>query len=118
MIKGIGIDLVDINRMKKSMEKNSRFIKRILTTEEEEIFQHITATQRQAEFVAGRFAVKEAFAKALGTGIGKEISFQDISVTKSENGAPIVNVKNCEYKIWVSISHTESNAIAQIVLEE
>lgn len=117
MIKGIGIDLVEIHRIQKSIESNNKFINRILTEEEKSLYNALTATHRQAEFVSGRFAAKEALGKAMGTGIGKEFSFQDISITKTEQGAPMMKVKNCSFHVWVSISHSQSHAIAQVVLE-
>lgn len=118
MIKGIGIDIVEIERIKDSMNKNQRFIDRILTQEEKELFQKLTAEHRQAEFLSGRFAAKEALGKAMGTGIGKAFSFKDISIIKNEQGAPKMKVRDSPFKIWVSISHSQSHAIAQVVLED
>ncbi|QHE50834.1 holo-ACP synthase [Pontibacillus sp. HMF3514] len=117
MIKGIGIDLIEIDRVERSIQSNQKFIDRILTENEKTLYNALKADHRKAEFVAGRFAAKEALGKAMGTGIGKEFSFQDISITKSDQGAPKMKVKNCPYKVWVSISHSQSHAIAQVVLE-
>ncbi|MYL36121.1 holo-ACP synthase [Pontibacillus yanchengensis] len=118
MIRGIGIDLVEVERISTAIEKNKRFINRVLTEEEVTIYQNIRATYRRAEFVAGRFAAKEAFTKAMGTGIGSACSFQDISILRSEQGAPTMRVDGCEFNIWVSISHSQSHAIAQVILED
>ena len=118
MIRGIGIDLVEVERIFTAMEKNKRFINRELTEEEVLLFQNISATYRRAEFVAGRFAAKEAFGKAMGTGIGSTCSFQDITILKSEQGAPTMKVRGCDFNIWVSISHSQSHAIAQVILED
>ncbi|MCA1023939.1 holo-ACP synthase [Halobacillus litoralis] len=117
MIKGIGIDMVEIDRIKQSIKRQPRFVQRILTENE---YQRCLALQeqRQAEFAAGRFAAKEAFAKAAGTGIGA-LSFQDMEILASENGAPLMTAKGYETcRIWVSITHSRSHAVAQVVLEE
>jgi holo-[acyl-carrier protein] synthase len=116
MIKGIGIDIIEIERIRKSME-NERFIERILTQREKESFLHISNQTRKLEFLAGRFAAKEAFSKAVGTGIGK-LSFQDIEVLNDEMGAPYINVSSKkDMIIFVSISHSREYAVAQVVLE-
>ncbi|MCD5325847.1 MULTISPECIES: holo-ACP synthase [Pontibacillus] len=118
MIKGIGVDLVEIERIEQSLNSNQRFLQRILTEKEQQLLKNITAPKRQAEFVAGRFAAKEAFAKAMGTGIGKEYAFLDIAVLRTDKGAPMIEVKNFPYSIWLSIAHSQSHAIAQVVIEE
>ncbi|WP_079477090.1 holo-ACP synthase [Halobacillus salinus] len=116
MIKGIGIDLIELDRINQSIKRSSRFVQRILTPLEQERYRQLNE-KRQTEFVAGRFAAKEAFAKAVGTGIGT-LSFQDIEILPGELGAPMMRVKGYEeYKIWVSISHSTTQAIAQVVLE-
>lgn len=76
MIKGIGTDILEINRVSQYID-NDKFLSRILHSEERERFNTFQSDKRKAEYLAGRFCVKEAYAKALGTGIGK-ISFRDI----------------------------------------
>ncbi|WP_047981042.1 holo-ACP synthase [Ornithinibacillus contaminans] len=116
MIKGIGIDIIELERIEKSLE-NKRFVERILTERERERFLTISSHARKIEFVAGRFAAKEAFAKAMGTGIGK-LSFQDIEIGNDENGAPFITVALDEaMNIFVSITHSREYAVAQVVLE-
>ena len=78
MIKGIGIDAVELSRIKPIVEKQGSFIQRVLTPNELTPFEKLS-TKRQIEFLAGRFACKEAFSKAWGTGIGK-VGLQDIEV--------------------------------------
>lgn len=118
MIKGIGIDLVEIKRIEKSLIQGERFINRILTEQECTIYQSLRSTKRQLEYIAGRFAAKEAFSKAVGTGIGK-LSFQDMQILNHETGAPYMKVKGFpDHKIFVSISHTEHYATAQVVIEK
>ncbi|MDF2535628.1 MAG: 4-phosphopantetheinyl transferase [Bacillales bacterium] len=91
MIKGIGIDIIELDRIEKILNKTPHFCERILTSEEIAVFNSLSAQQRRVEWIAGRFAAKEAFSKALGTGIGKEFSFQSISILNDENGRPVVH---------------------------
>ncbi|WP_163528463.1 holo-ACP synthase [Halobacillus ihumii] len=117
MIKGIGIDIVEIDRIKQIIKRNTRFVQRILTKNEQKRYDQLTK-HRGVEFLAGRFAAKEAFSKAVGTGLGK-LSFQDIEVDTNKDGAPVMNVKGYEhFIIWIAISHSKRQAVAQIVLED
>ncbi|WP_027956790.1 holo-ACP synthase [Halobacillus kuroshimensis] len=117
MIRGIGIDMVEIDRIKQSIKRQPRFVQRILTENEYQRC-HNLKEQRQAEFAAGRFAAKEAFSKAAGTGIGA-LGFQDMEILPTENGAPQMTAKGFEScRIWVSITHSRTHAVAQVVLEE
>ncbi|NHN32313.1 holo-ACP synthase [Paenibacillus agricola] len=127
MIIGIGIDLVDIARVKTIIEGSSgeRFAKRVLTAGE----QTLAAKRkgRLAEFIAGRFAAKEAVSKALGCGIGKQVSLQHIEVLPNELGKPIccvsedalqrLQLTSANTIIHLSITHTESTAMAYVVVE-
>lgn len=118
MIKGIGMDLIELDRIQNSMEKNNRFVDRILTQSEKNVFTQLQNDRRKTEFLAGRYAVKEAFAKANGTGIGK-LSFQHIEVTVDVNGAPSVQIKGFEEKnIFISITHSRDYVAAQVVIED
>ncbi len=117
MIKGIGIDLIELERIRVSMQRNDRLMKRILTKDEQCIFNKLQSDRRQLEFLAGRFAAKEAFAKACGRGIGK-LSFQHIEILPSTSGAPTITVAGYEKdNIFVSITHTKQYAAAQVVIE-
>ena len=115
MIKGIGIDLIELNRIKKAVERNSSFSERILT-ESELVEYRLLNGNRSVEFLAGRFAAKEAYAKARGTGIGK-LSWHDIAVKKTPGGAPYIETSNEDEQIHISISHTRQHAVAQIIIE-
>lgn len=117
MIQGIGLDVVEIERIMLAHKRTSKFKERILTTRE--LKKCATLTEgRQLEFLAGRFAAKEAFAKALGTGIGKECSFKDIEVLPNEVGKPLLYFKGQAVKGHVSIAHTKQIASAQVILVE
>lgn len=116
MISGIGIDIIELERIQKAVLRNERFIDRILTKREKERYAGLKKEQRKLEFLAGRFAAKEAFAKATGKGIGK-LSFQHIEILPSSEGAPVLTVTGYDpEKIFISISHSKQYAVAQVVI--
>lgn len=118
MITGIGLDLIELDRISESVKKNPRFIQRILTENELEIYNQLKSDRRKVEFLSGRFAAKEAFSKAVGVGIGK-LSFQHIEILSNRNGAPVLTAKGFELeRIFVSITHSKQFAAAQVVIEE
>ncbi|MCY9672032.1 MULTISPECIES: holo-ACP synthase [Bacillus] len=117
MIKGIGIDIVEINRLARVLSRQPRLPERILTLSEQDIF-HALSEKRQLEFLAGRFAVKEAFAKAYGTGIGSYLSFHDMEIQKDEHGKPFIKSEKTKGdQVHVSITHTKEYAAAQVLIE-
>lgn len=116
MIKGIGLDIVEIDRMKETFERNPRIKDRVLTLNEMAIFENLPE-KRKIEFLAGRFAAKEAFSKAYGTGIGRDLSFQDIEVAQDERGKPYF-VKPEVGSIHLTITHSSKYALAQVIIEE
>ena len=92
MIVGIGLDLVEIAHFKRIIQKGGvAFYKKILTPLE---FKEVKALSpvAQVSFGAKRYAVKEAFAKACGTGIGKFVSFKDVTVSHDEKGGPTLKL--------------------------
>ncbi|ADC49887.1 4'-phosphopantetheinyl transferase [Alkalihalophilus pseudofirmus OF4] len=115
MIIGIGIDIVELERIEQLLTKQPRFVQKVLTKEEQSVYQKL-AEKRKIEFMAGRFAAKEAFVKACGTGISKEFGWQDIEVLNEVNGKPVLTA-DIEAAIHISISHSEKNAVAQVILE-
>ncbi len=106
----LGCDIIGIDRVAKSYVRyGDHFLRRILTFAETELFYKRGAS---AAFLAGRFAAKEAVAKAYRTGIGY-IGFTDIEVLPDENGAPVVTVRGETVPgLEVSISHCKDYAIA------
>ena len=124
MIYGVGTDLVDIERVKKILSKNrDGFINRVLSEHEQALFSNKADS---AAYCAKRFAAKEAFAKALGTGIGQVVGFQDLTIRNNENGKPhfIPSEKLRQYLVdkkikqaHLSISDESQNAIAFVVIE-
>jgi holo-[acyl-carrier protein] synthase len=120
MIKGIGIDIIDIKRIKRIMEQfGDRFFERILT--EKEIAYCKSFSKPDLHF-AGRFAAKEAYSKSIGTGISKDFAWRDIEILNDERGKPYINrTKENEYSKYifnVSISHTDEYACAVVTCEE
>lgn len=117
MIFGIGIDIIELNRIRDIYNRQPKFINRILTINEKQRLAKLSE-HRQVEFIAGRFAAKEAFSKALGTGFGKELSFLDLEISSNEQGKPIIKTKKIKNKtIHLSISHSKEYAVAQVIIE-
>ena len=124
MIYGIGTDIVSIERVQSILNKNrDGFINRVLTEHERALFANKADS---AAFCAKRFAAKEAFSKALGTGIGRVVSFQDLTVRRNENGKPYF-MPSEKLRLYLkdkdiqqghlSISDESQNALAFVVLE-
>ncbi|TQR21462.1 holo-ACP synthase [Psychrobacillus vulpis] len=116
MITGIGLDITELKRIKYIKSKTKKFEERILTGKELEQMK-ILSENRQIEFLAGRFAAKEAFSKARGTGIGKDCSFQDIEIIREHSGKPSLYFRGEQVNGFVSITHTKEYAAAQVILQ-
>lgn len=111
----LGTDIIEISRITEAVERNEQFPAKILSEEELSLF-HEMGENRQMEFLAGRFSVKEAYAKALGTGIGK-IKFTDISVLPNASGAPKIVKGPIVESVIVSISHCKTYAMATVIMD-
>lgn len=114
MITGVGIDIIEVGRIKNSAEKNPRFLQRIFTPQE------ITSCQgkkNKYQHLAARFASKEAFFKALG----KRIKWTDVELVNLTSGKPQLNIKAKERFsfrcVHVSVSHLADYAAAVVILE-
>ncbi len=116
MIIGTGIDIVELERIKEVLIRQPRFVDRILTDSEKRSYLRLS-NKRQVEFLAGRFAAKEAFVKAVGTGISHAYSWQDIEIRKEPSGKPFLVVDGYEERMHLSISHSVLYAIAQVIIE-
>ena len=101
--------------MQRAVEKTPSFVKRILTPPELEQLAKLGG-QRRYEYIAGRWSLKEAFAKAWGTGIGREVGFQDIAIINNQSGRPIVVKSPFEGQVWASVSHTKDLVMTEIML--
>ncbi|MGE7907977.1 holo-ACP synthase [Peribacillus sp. NPDC094092] len=115
MIKGIGVDITELARMETLINRQPRLKERILTESEILIFEKLNG-RRKVEYFAGRFAAKEAFSKANGTGIGKHLSFLDIEVISDDKGKPVIS-KPFSEGVHLSISHSRDYAVAQVIIE-
>lgn len=123
MIYGIGTDITEIRRIEKAITRNKNFINKLFTKNEMDLWEK---KNFKLEFIAGRFAAKEAISKALGTGI-RDFNFKDIEIINNELGKPQVILKpkaediirkiSKSYKIHLSISHEKEYAIAYALLE-
>jgi holo-[acyl-carrier protein] synthase len=124
MIFGTGCDLIEVDRIKKAIERNPSFKHKIFTKSEIEY-----CDQRASGFqsYAARFAAKEAFLKAIGLGMRDSIQFLDIEVINDEYGKPSLNIggrskeilsENDIIKTHVSLSHLKTMAMATVVLEK
>jgi len=125
-ILGTGVDIIEVIRIKKSL-KNKNFTNKIFTISE--ILQSKKVKDKSAYF-AKRFAAKEAFAKALGTGFRKDLNFKDISVINNKIGKPsfIINekikkiikkkFKTTSFNFFLSISDEKKYSIAFVILQK
>ncbi|MBN2013348.1 holo-ACP synthase [candidate division KSB1 bacterium] len=124
MIIGIGIDIVDISRLEASMVRyGHRFADRLFTATEQAYCEKMAA---KFQHYAARFAGKEAFLKAAGTGLRDGISWHDMEFSNDDLGKPVVSyygklAENLDMlnvtAAHVSFSHTGTNAVAVVVLE-
>ncbi|MBU0278320.1 holo-ACP synthase [Gemella sp. zg-1178] len=115
MIYGIGTDIESIERFYEFFDKKN-YIEKIYTQSEIEEFNSINNSRRKAEFLASRYAVKEAMSKALGVGISKYFSFKDVEVKKDILGKPMIEYKN--FVVHLTISHNKDNVVAFVLLEK
>lgn len=118
---GIGVDILEVARMERAMERTPRILDRIFTDEERA---YCDATPRPAESYAGRFCAREAVLKALGVGFSDGIGLKDVSVTVDEKGMPKVVLagraaevaeEQGVREVALSISHTHDVAVANAV---
>ncbi len=124
MILGTGIDIIEVARIAQSFEKfGERFLNRILRPDE---VAYCLSHKFPVPHLAARFAAKEAISKAFGTGIGAQLGWHDLEVSRRESGEPFVILHDGGLKllaarggklIHLSLSHTEHHAVAVAILE-
>ncbi|WCR53210.1 MAG: Holo-[acyl-carrier-protein] synthase [Wolbachia endosymbiont of Ctenocephalides orientis wCori] len=121
MIQGIGTDIVHIPRILRILQKyKKKFLNRIYTKKEIELSKKYNSQEMQARYFAKRFAAKEAFVKALGTGFSRGIRIKGIEIHNDIRGMPYITVsKNLiseNSTIYLSISDERDYAIAFVVI--
>ncbi len=124
MIVGMGIDIAEVERIRGAIERHGEvFLRRIFTAKEREYCERF---KNKYERYAGRFAVKEAAMKALGTGWSRGVRWVDIEVVRHKGGRPTLTLGGEARKIGeklgvkniaLSITHTASQAYAQVIFE-
>ncbi|MFH0878025.1 MAG: holo-ACP synthase [Candidatus Omnitrophota bacterium] len=114
MIKGHGIDLVEIKRLEHAVKRwGKTFLNRVFTEQELKYSEH---KARPMQHLAARFAAKEAIYKAFGT--NPKLNFKDIEIYNDRYGRPFCKVKNKSVPVYLAISHTDTHAIASAIIEE
>jgi holo-[acyl-carrier protein] synthase len=124
MIVGMGIDVAEVKRIGEVIEaQRDRFLRRVYTAEE---VAYCERFKNRYERYAGRFAVKEAAMKALGTGWSRGVRWVDLEVVRQRGGRPTLTLKGQAKKIAdamgvkniaISITHTAEQAFAQVIFE-
>lgn len=123
MIFGIGVDLIEVGRIERALSKNSSFKTRMFSQDE---IAYCDSVASAIQSYAARFAAKEAFMKALGTGWADEISWSEIEIVREENGRPVIRLSGRTKEIvenigitksFVSLTHLKEYAAAVVTLE-
>ena len=125
-IIGIGVDIVNNNRFKKLI-KNKNFMDRIFTPKEQKLSNKL---KNKINYFSKRFAAKEAFSKATGFGISKNLHFKDIEINNNKKGKPLINIKKYtslylkkrfkvkSFKTNLSLSDEKNFSIAYVIIEK
>lgn len=125
MIIAIGTDIIEVYRIRETVERTPRFVERVYTPSERAYCESKGAVAAQS--FAARFAAKEAVLKAFKTGWRGSIAWHDIEITNDELGAPSVILHNFARELFeksgathlhISISHTSEHAVAQVIFEK
>lgn len=121
-IFGIGIDVVEIDRIEESIAKfGDKFLDRIFTPEERA---YCDSQKRPQVNYAARFAVKEAVAKSFGTGIGKDLTWLDMNISRADSGEPTVSFTGAGaafakahkiVSVKISLTHAKQYAAANAI---
>lgn len=121
MISGIGIDVVEIDRMKKIInEYGNTFLEKIFTKNE---LSYAQSKKEYVQHLAARFAAKEAVAKAISTGWSGGFRWKDVEVNNDESGKPTITLSGKieetfkHHNVFISLSHSENVVVAFAVVE-
>lgn len=124
MIAGLGIDIVEVERIAEKIEKNNGFRELVFSAKE---INYCESKTHKHEHYAARFAAKEAFFKALGSGWLNGTAFNEVEIVNNEQGKPEIILLGLTYdtitaignfNIIVSLSHIKSTATAVVILEK
>ncbi|MBI5872737.1 MAG: holo-ACP synthase [Candidatus Omnitrophica bacterium] len=114
MIKGSGIDIVEIKRLRQAIERwGDTFLKKVFTEKELEYSQ---SKRYPLQHLAARFAAKEAVFKAFGT--NPKLNFKDIEISNDRYGRPYCSVKQKTSDILLSMSHSHEYAVASAIIQQ
>jgi holo-[acyl-carrier protein] synthase len=125
MIVSVGIDMIEVSRIRETLARTPRFTERVFTEKERAYCDSKGAVA--AQHYAARFAAKESALKALRTGWRGSIAWQDIEISNDDKGAPAIEITGEARKILdllganavhLSLSHTTEHAIATVILEK
>jgi holo-[acyl-carrier protein] synthase len=121
MVRGIGVDIIEIARIRRSVEAlGDRFLEKVFTPQE---IAYCRAKHDSQQHFAARFAAKEAVSKALSTGWAGEFRWKDVEVINDASGQPHVTLHSklrdtlASSSIFVSISHSETHVVAVALIE-
>lgn len=122
MVKGIGVDIIEIERIEKSIrESGDHFLHKIFTPQE---VVYCNSKPKSFQHFAARFAAKEALSKALSTGWRGEFRWKDVEVANETSGQPRIELHGslqetlAQCTVLLSLSHSASHVVAMVVIEE
>jgi holo-[acyl-carrier protein] synthase len=122
MVRGVGVDIIEIDRIRKSVETiGDHFVQKVYTPSE---IAYCDAKAHRYQHYAARFAAKEALSKALSTGWAGEFRWKDVEITNEPSGQPRITLHGllrahlADATVMLSMSHSESHVVAMVVIED
>lgn len=122
MVRGIGVDIIEIDRIQRSVETiGEHFIQKVYTPAE---IKYCDAKANRFQHYAARFAAKEALSKALSTGWAGEFRWKDVEITNEPSGQPHITLHGdlrshlAGASVMLSMSHSESHVVAMVLIED
>ena len=122
MVRGIGVDIIEIDRIQHSIESiGDAFLAKVFTPTE---VVYCNGKARRYQHFAARFAAKEALSKALSTGWAGEFRWKDVEVTNDTSGQPRISLHGTLRErlagaiVMLSMSHSESHVVAMVIIED
>jgi holo-[acyl-carrier protein] synthase len=122
MVRGIGVDIIEIDRIRNSIESlGDRFLRKIFTARE---IAYCNSKPKTFQHFAARFAAKEALAKAVSSGWAGEFRWKDVEVMNEPSGKPVLELHGlmqhtlAHCVVFVSLSHSDHHVVAMVVVED